>query len=428
MSQKELDKYDVIRRAIRREITVVKAGELLGLSDRHIYRLKVRVKERGAQGLIHANRGKPSNHRLPDKERQKIATLLLHHYPDFKPTHAKEKLEEKHGINRDPKTIRQIMTEEELWKPKKRRKADYRSWRARKEYYGEMEQFDGSYEHWFEERGPYCCLLAAIDDATGIVTQAKFVNDEGVFPVFTFWQEYFLTLGKPRSIYLDKLRTYYNNLASAPDDEEMLTQFQRAMRELSIEPIAAHSPQAKGRIERLFKTFQDRLIKELRLSNISDIKTANRFLEQEFLPWFNGKYPVQPTKKSNLHRKLTQKEKKHLPVILSRQSQRAVHNDFTIRFNNQWYQFLKDQPATILPKDKVLIEERLDGSIWIRLRGRYLNYKVLPAKPQKQNNQSWVIAASQKKERKPYKPPKDHPWRRYPINLPSPTREEITVS
>ncbi len=178
----------------------------------------------------------------------------------------------------------------------------------------------GSYEHWFKQKDPSCCLLAAIDDATGIVAQAKFINDEGMFPVFAFWQEYFLIHGEPRSIYLDKLWTYYNNLASAPDDEEILIQFQREMRELSIEPITAHSPQAKGRIERLFNTFQDRLIKELRLNNISDIKAANKFLKQEFLPWFDDKYLVQPTKRTNLHRKLSQKEKKQLPVILSRQS------------------------------------------------------------------------------------------------------------
>lgn len=425
MSQKDLNKYDVIQRSIRREITVKKAGEMLGLSDRQIYRLKVKVKEKGAQGLIHGNRRKPSNRRMPEKERQQIVNLLRRRYPDFKPTHASEKLKEVHGIKKNPKTIRQLMTAEGLWIPKKRRKLDYRSSRPRKEYYGEMEQFDGSYEHWFEERAPSCCLLAAIDDATNIVTQAQFAQDEGTFPVFGFWQEYFLTHGKPRSIYLDKLRTYYNNLVPDPNDEETLTQFQRAMRELSTEPIVAHSPQAKGRVERLFNTLQDRLIKELRLRNISDAKPANQFLKEEFLPWFNGKYAVQPKKKANLHRQLTRQEKEQLPAIFSRQSERTVQNDFTLRFNNKWYQLNKEQPATIRPKEKVLLEERLDGSLWIRLRAKYLNHQVLPAKPEKQNNQPWIIAASQKPERKPYKPAKDHPWRRYPVILP---QEKVAVS
>jgi len=423
MSQRDLNKYDVLQSSLRKEITVKKAGELLHLTERQIYNLRAKVREKGAEGLIHGNRGKPSNRRMPEAERQQIISLLHRHYPDFKPTHASEKLDNLHGIKRDPKTIRQIMIDEGLWIPRKRKKPDYHSFRPRKEHYGEMEQFDGSYEHWFEDRAPSCCLLASIDDATGRVTQAQFEHDEGTFPVFSFWQEYFLTHGKPRSIYLDRLRTYYNNLLPEKD-EELLTQFQRAMRELAIEPIVAYSPQAKGRIENLFKTFQDRLIKELRLRNISDIKTGNLFLKEEFIPWFNQRYGKEPAKKANLHRKLSQQEKKQLPAILSRHSQRVVQNDFTIRFNNQWCQLTKEQPVTIRPKDRVLIEERLDGSLQIRLRDKYLNYQILLTKPQKQTKQSWVIAASQKKERKPYKPPPDHPWRR-PFIIQKP---EISIS
>ncbi len=149
----------------------------------------------------------------------------------------------------------------------------------------------------------------------------------------------------------------------------------------------------------------------MRLRNISDIPTANQFLKEEFLLWFNDRYSVQPKKKANLHRKLTQTEKKQLPVILSRQSQRTVQNDFTIKFNKQWYQLSKEQPATIRPKERVLLEERIDGSLQIRLRNKYLNYQLLPARPEKQQKQSWIIAASQKKERKRWKPPADHPWR-----------------
>ena len=423
MSQKALDTYDVITRTMRRDITVRKAGELLKLCERQIYRLKAKLKEKGAEGLIHGNRGKLSNRRMPDTERQRIVDLLRRQYPDFKPTHASEKLDEVHGIKKDPKTIRQIMAAEGLWKPKKQKGSAYRSSRPRKEYYGEMEQFDGSYHRWFEDRAPECCLLASIDDATGTITEAQFVHDEGTLPVFGFWKEYLLTHGKPRSIYLDKLRTYYNNHPAARGDEEMLTQFQRAMRALAIEPIVAHSPQAKGRVEKLFKTLQDRLIKELRLRNISDINTANQFLRKEFIPWFNAKYGLAPARKANLHRKLTQQEKKQLPSILSRHSQRTVQNDFTIRFNNQWYQLAKEQQATIRPKDRVLIEERIDNQTFIRLRGKYLTYQILPAKPQKQK-QPWVITASHKKEKKLHKPPANHPWRRFTINA----KPDISIS
>jgi len=412
MSQKDLNRYDVIQRAIRKEITVSKAGELLHLTERQIYNLKAKVKERGAEGLIHGNRGRPSNRKLPDVEREQIVQLLLQYYSDFKPTHTTEKLDNIHGIKRDSKTIRQIMIDEGLWKPRKQRKADYRCARPRKEHYGEMEQFDGSYEYWFEDRGPYCCLLASVDDAKGTITEAKFVSDEGTLPVFDFWKGYFLTHGKPRSLYLDKLRTYFNNLKPALDDEEMLTQFQRAMRELAVEPIVAHSPQAKGRIENVFKTLQDRLIKEMRLRNISDIATANRFLREEFIPWFNHRYGREPARKANLHRKLTQQERKQLPAILSRQSERTIQNDFTIRFNNKWYQLAKEQPATVRPKDRVIIEERLDNQTYLRLRGKYLNYRILLTKPLKPEKQPWIIPASQKLKKKPYKPSADHPWRR----------------
>jgi len=162
-------------------------------------------------------------------------------------------------------------------------------------------QFDGSYEKCFENRGPECCLLASIDDATGIVPLAQFVDDEGVMPVFKFWLDYLLRIGKPKSIYLDKFSTYHNNHASAKDNQELLTQFQRAAQEIGIELIVAHSPQAKGRIERLFGTLQDRLIKEMRLKGISNKKTANAFLEKEFLPWFNNRFARQSRKKGNLH-------------------------------------------------------------------------------------------------------------------------------
>lgn len=429
MSQKELDKYEIVKKSIAGEITVAKAGELLNLSERHMYRVRKIIRERGAKGLIHGNRGKLSNRRTPESEKEKAKELLRRHYYDFGPTHASEKLEERHNIKKDPKTIRQIMIEEGLWTPKSRKQIKYRASRPRKEHYGEMAQFDGSYERWLGEGFGEICLLAAIDDAAGIVTHAKFVQDEGTFPVFGFWREYFLANGKPRAIYLDKLRTYYNNHPSALDDKEMLTQFQRAMRELGVESIPAHSPQAKGRVERLFGTLQDRLIKEMRLENVSDIESANRFLREKFLPWFNVRYSVEPAKKANLHRKITKKERARLPAVLSRQSTRVVQNDFTIRFANGWYQLEKKQPATVRPKESVLIEERLDGSVWIRLRGRYLNYTLLPDKPKKREKQPWVIAASQKKSQKqPHKPSKNHPWRKYSVISPSSQRKKVAVS
>lgn len=421
MSKKEVDRHEIISRLIRKEINGTGAAELLKLSIRHIRRLKGKVKKQGAAGLIHGNRGQPSNRRIPEEEREKIKKLLHERYPDFKPAFAAEKLQELHHIKRDAKTVRSIMILEGLWKPSKKRRGGevHRAWRERKAHYGEMQQFDGSYEKWFEERGPELCLLASIDDATGTITHARFAKDEGTLPVFGFWKEYFALHGKPRSIYLDKFSTYKMNHILARENHETLTQFQRAMRELGIEPIPAHSPQAKGRVERLFNTLQDRLIKELRLAGISDVQSADRFLEEIFIPDFNRKFAVAAKSKANMHTPLTVAERKQLPSILSRHTQRVVQNDFTFSFNSQWYQLQKQQPVTVCKKDRVVVEGHTDGEIFVQLRGKYLNYQILPQRPKRSTIKSWVLTTAKDQGPKQIqKPSKYHPWRHLPISQP----------
>jgi len=188
-----------------------------------------------------------------------------------------------------------------------------------------------------------------------------------------------------------------------------MTQFQRASKELDIRLITAHSPQAKGRVERLFKTLQDRLIKEMRLRNISDTKTANTFLEKEFLSHFNEKFGVDPEKKGDVYRELCEKEKTSLESIFSLHSQRVVSNDFTIRFSCVYYQLEEEQPTTVLRKDTVILEERLDASLHILLRGKELNFHILPERPKRKNLKK-ITALTPKREYT--KPAKDHPWRR----------------
>jgi transposase-like protein len=395
MSQKEVKKYDVIKQVINKELNGSEAAELLNLTSRHVRRLKIRVNTDGIKGLIHGNRGRSGNRSIPKKERKKIAELLKKHYHDFGPTLASEKLEECHGIKRDKGTIRSIMVNEELWKPKSKKKEEHREWRQRKASKGELVQYDGSYEFWFEDRGEKCCLLASIDDADSKVW-AKFDHHEGVVPTFSFWREYIEKFDKPNSIYVDKFSTYSMNHKLAKENPDTLTQFERAMEEeLGIEIVHAHSPQAKGRVERLFKTLQDRLIKELRLRNISTIKEANEFLEKEFLPKFNAKFMVEARTKTNLHKKLTEHEKNKLDSIFSRRYERVVKNDFTVSHQNNCYQLEKIQPVTICKRDTVTIEERMDKSIHFRLRGKYLNYKLLPEMPKKindsKNKLQWVI-------------------------------------
>lgn len=406
MSQREVDRHGIIQRIIDGKINGTEAAELLKLSTRQVRRMKSAVVKSGAKGLIHRNRGKPGNRRLSEEKRKKIADLLKETYPDFKPTFACEKLRDDHKIVHDPKTIRAIQIEEGLWKPRKKKAgSEHRSWRQRRSCYGEMEQFDGSYEHWFEDRGSKCCLLASIDDATGNVTKATFGEHEGVFPVFSFWKEYLEHHGKPRSIYMDKFSTYKMNCKEAKDNPDLKTQFERALGELHIEPIFADSPQAKGRVERLFETLQDRLIKELRLAGVSTPEEGNIFLET-YLSKFNKQFGVEAMNASNLHSTLDKKECEKLPSIFSRQEKRTVQNDFTIAHKNHWYQLTEKQPVVVCKRDEVIVEERLDGSIHFRLRGKYLAYKVLPERPKKIKTKIWVFANQQ-----PTKPAVNHPWR-----------------
>lgn len=411
MSKKDIDRHDILNRLIRKEIKRTHAAKLLKLTARHVTRLKQAVVTFGAAALINKQRGKPSHNQLPEKERIKIVNLLKEKYSDFGPTLAAEKLHEIHKIVHDPKTIRAIQMKEGLWRPRRSKTKDcHRSWRQRRSALGEMIQFDGSYHDWFEGRGGIveACLLAAIDDATGKLLKLEFAPHEGVFPVFTFWKAYLETHGKPRQIYMDKFSTYKMNSAAAKDNPDLKTQFERAMTALHVEPLFANSPQAKGRVERLFDTLQDRLVKEMRLANISTAGEANAFLKEKFTQSFNEKFSVAPASPSDLHQTLTEKERKNLPAIFSRQEKRTVQNDFTFSFQNRWYQLTEDQPVTICKKDEVTVEEHLDHTIHIRLRGKELNHTLLPERPKK----AFVPFVIAKTAPLITKPGADHPWRK----------------
>ena len=409
MTNKELIRYEIVSSLIEKKINGAAAARQLNLSIRQVKRIKIRVKKQGAKGVIHKLRGAPSNRKIDQKLKAKTIKYLQNHYSDFKPTLACEKLSELQGINLGVTTIRNIMISEKLFAPKRRRKnKEYRAWRPRKEYFGEMQQFDGCYFPWLENRAPECCLLASIDDATGKPTGLEFRENESVKNVFGFWKRYIKEHGKPIAIYLDKYSTYKINHKSALDNSELLTQFQRAARDLGIELITAHSPQAKGRVERLFDTLQDRLVKELRLRGINDLNTANRFLKECYRHDFSQRFSVAPVKREDLHKPLTEIEQRNLDKIFSVQSKRKVGNDFTIRFKDSWYQLDEIQPATVCRKDAVLIEERLDSGIHISLHDKYLNFQKLPKRPEKVKMKILALAAT----KSTWKPPLNHPWRK----------------
>lgn len=427
MTKKDLNRYHIIRELIEKRINGTEAAEKIKLSIRQVKRLKSKVKQFGPDGIIHGQRGRPGNHQIAGSIIKRVKQIIHQTiYTGFKPTFMSEKLDEKHHIVLSHETIRQLMIKEGLWKAKaKKQSSVHRSWRERKDNYGAMEQFDGSYHDWFEGRYPKCCLLAAIDDATGKITQAEFnakqainnesslkTSGESVVSVFSFWRKYIETKGKPLCIYLDKYSTYKNNHKSIFDDPTVLTQYERAMKDLDINVIHAHSPQAKGRIERLFNTLQDRLIKELRLAKINTINEANEFLKKEFIPKFNDKFAVQSKKQANLHRQLNKIDKQNLNRIFSTQDQRIVNNDFTIRYQTKWLQLLEKQPILILRKDTVLIEQRINGEIYISKKGKYLSYAILPERPKKENEKSMSKITALTNTKTNWKPPINHPWRR----------------
>ena len=415
LTDKQQQKLTVITALLKHQLTNKQASKMLGISTRQVQRLKIVIVKQGEKGLVHKLMDRKSNHAIDQKIKEDVIKKITETYSDFKPKFATEKLQETNRLHITSQTIRVWMIEKGLWKPHKKKKTgEYRSWRPRKEYFGEMQQFDGSYHFWFEKR--YCdeqrepievCLLASIDDATGKITKAQFAPHEGVIPVFTFWRSYLKKHGKPLSIYLDKFSTYKINHKNAVDNSELMTQFERATQDLGMLLITAHSPEAKGRIERLFQTLQDRLVKEMRLRDINTPSDGNKFLEEVFLPEFNNKFAVIPTKEGNVHKPLLENDRKHFNRIFSIQAKRRVNSDFTIQFKNKWYQLAEMQPTTVRARETVLVEKWLDRTIHFRLREKYLTYTVLPQRPQRAKTNPTILTT----HRLNWKPPLNHPWR-----------------
>ena len=415
MSKKEVNRLPVLTKLQDKKINNNTAAKMLGITIRQIKRIKKKFKKQGAEGLIHKSRGKRGHNRLPNKIITRATNLLRQFYRDFKPTMASEKLAEHHQLELSKETVRQLMISAHLWISKKERlKTHYRSWRERKEQYGEMQQYDGSKHDWFEGRMPICTLLLAIDDATGKITHAEFATDEGVINTFLFWRGYLEKHGKPLNIYLDRFSTYKINSGEYKDDPKNFTQFQRAMEtDMKIKIIHANSPEAKGRVERVFQTLQDRLPKEMRLAKINTVVKANEFLIDRFIPKFNEKFSVVAKRDGDLHRPVTKLELKNLAGIMSIQTPRKVNNDFTVSLKGAWYQLEQKQPTLILKKDTVICEEHLDLTVHLKKGRHYLNFKVLPAKPKKLINLP-IVGLTTKQQIN--KPPLNHPWSK-PLRL-----------
>lgn len=402
MSQRELKRLHIIHKVLDKRLKQMEAAGLLGVCERHIRRVVKRARIEGDNGIIHRSRGKPSHNKISAKIKQKVISLYRDKYKGFGPLLFSEKLFEIEKIRISDETLRKWLIEAKEW-ARKRKHREHRQWRERRHYYGEMEQVDGSHHDWFEGRGPECVLMGYIDDAKSRV-YARFYEYEGTLPFMDSFKRYTHKYGLPHSIYIDKHTTYKSTKKPSIEDElqnrEPLSEVGRALNELGVEVIYAHSAPAKGRIERLFKTFQDRVIKEMRLRTIKTIKDGNKFLKY-YLPLFNKRFSVTPLEEGDLHRKSPKNI--NLDSILCIKTERTLRNDFTAAHNNKLYQILDHINA-----QKVTVEERINGKIFISCKRRQLNYKEIINRPKPKEEPRPYMSVVPKR---PYIPPLDHPWK-----------------
>jgi transposase len=390
--QRELKRLHVIHKVIEGTLSQKEAADLVSLSNRQMRRIVCRIREEGEAGICHRSRGKPSPRKLPFKQR--IIELYREHYPDFGPTLFTEKLKEREGIAVSRETVRTWLVEDGLWKKHRRRKT-HRQWRERKDHIGEMLQMDGSHHDWFEGRGPRCVLMGYIDDATGRV-YGRFYDYEGTIPAMDSFKRYVTKYGLPLSVYLDRHTTYASYVRNSEFREaDPLSQFGRALRELNVRKIHAWSPQAKGRIERLFHTFQDRVIKEMRLKGISTIAQGNRFLSS-YLPVYNRRFSVTPKKEEDLHRT----PGIDLDTVLCIKTERVLKNDNTIQYHGVIYQI-----EDTVRSERVTVEEHIDASMKIRSKGVTVAFHKIDARPVRPEKERPFVPKG-----KGHRPGPDH-WR-----------------
>ena len=409
LSRQERLRVDMFGRVQRGELTLLKAAELTGLSYRQTLRVFARYQELGAAGVCHRLRGQTSNRKSPAGNEQRAVSLYAKQYSDFGPTLAAEYLAQVDGLLVSAVTLRRWLVRAGLWKPR-RGGPQHRKWRERKPHFGEMLQVDGSLHDWFEGRRKQASLIVMIDDATNWM-YARFFEEETTTAIMETFRRYILQYGLPRSLYVDK-DSIYNVNRDATADENLketgpLTQFSRALGQLDVTLILANSPQAKGRVERRHQLLQDRLVKALRLSQISTLEAANDFLDQTFLDPLNEQFQYAAAEPADVHRSLPRGVR--LEHVLSVQEQRVVRNDWTISWRNRCFQLTEANQKLALVGQRILVCEHLDGSLHLWFRKRELTWLELPERPQRPK-----AAAKTSTSSKPKKPAADHPWRKPP--------------
>ena len=392
MTQRDRDRLVALKKAENGLITQQQAAEEIGQSERNVRRLLKKLKVKGDQALVHASRGRQSNRKLDDKTRQAALQILSADvYAGFGPSLASEYLAEKHDIHAGRETVRTWMIEGKLWRASKQQAGKIHQWRARRSRLGELVQWDTSDHDWLEGRGPRLYLISMIDDATSRLHARFALHDSTEENMRLLWS-YVERHGRPVSYYTDKA-SLFQTAPKIPRDSKALpveereplppTQIGRALRELDIVWIGAHSPQAKGRVERSFQTAQDRLVKGLRVAGVKTLEQANAYLETAFIVWWNQTLAVVPASPDNAHRPVGQEHS--LAASLSYVQTRQVRSDYTIQFENQPYQIARNDIRAGLRGAGVRIEVRLDGSMAVRFQSDYLTVVECHPRPKVPN-------------------------------------------
>lgn len=406
MSRKERNTLSVFARVKAKTLNLRQAADLLHLSYRQCLRRYQRFLSQGDKGLVHLARGKPGNRAKDAKTKQAILARYQQRYPDFGPTLAAEKLR-KDGYPIDHETLRRWLINAGLWH-KRRSRSPHRSWRERRAHFGELVQMDGSHHRWFEDRAPSCCLMNMVDDATG-TTLSLLDKQETINAAMTLLWKWIERFGIPAALYTDRKNIYVPSEKAVAEAKvsgrEELTPFGRACQQLGIRIIAAHSPQAKGRVERSNGVYQDRLVKELRLQQINEIAAANALLWASFLDELNEKFAVQAREAADYHRS---RQGYNLAEVFSIQEQRVISADWVVRFENGYYQ-LERQSQRAPVRSKVEVKRYLNGALHFYYRGREVDYQQLPERPAKRGKAKKVYKKEKKGKDGAAAP---HPWHR----------------
>ncbi len=424
MSAKELGRLEVLQRVSRKQMSQKEAGRILDLSTRQIKRLLRAYRQNGAAGLVSKHRGRKANNHLAEEVKRKALNLLKTKYQGFGPTLAHEKLVEKDKLQLSDESVRQLMIAEGLWKARKAKKVSVYQLRERRACFGELVQIDGFPHDWFEGRAEPCVLLVFIDDATSKLVQLLFVESESFFSYCQAAEGYFRQSGKPVAFYSDKNSIFRVNVPSASTHTD-LTQFGRAMQELDIQIICANTPQAKGRVERVIQTLQDRLPKEMRLRNIRTHTAGNAYLP-EFIQDFNQRFAEPPRSSVDLHRPLSPKE--DLARIFTWQEPRTLSKNLTLQFYKTVYQIQTERSTYALRKAQVLVCLTAQDEMTILYNGKALSYTVY----NHQARQADIVSTKQldrafPPKHLPEKPAPDHPWRKG-FETPLSRRRSVTPS